>query len=76
METKQTPITAVTTNNIKRGIVDRNLTRNALAVQSGISSTSFNRKLDHRPELFTLKDLGDIAEALDVQLVDLITEAA
>jgi DNA-binding Xre family transcriptional regulator len=76
MEPKRTDVTAVATKNIKLGIVDKKLTRNALAVQAGIPASSFNRKLDIRPELFTLKDLGDIAEALGVQFEDLIRDAA
>ena len=61
---------------IKWELVDRNITRNALAIEAGIPSTSFTRKLDKHPEQFTLKDLGSIAQALDIELLELFKDAA
>jgi DNA-binding Xre family transcriptional regulator len=75
MENKPAAISAVAARNIKLELVDRSLTKNALATKAGIPSTTFTRKLDH-PEQFTLKDLGSIAEALDVRFEDLLKDAA
>jgi len=75
METEPTAISAVAARNIKIELVDRSLTKNALAIKAGIPSTTFDRKLNH-PEQFTLKDLGFIAKALDVPFTDLLKGAA
>lgn len=69
-------ISAAAARNIKSELVDRNLTRNALAVLAGIPSTNFSRKLDKHPELFTLEDIGDIAESLGLRFGDLLKDAA
>lgn len=60
---------------IKLELIDKNLTKNALATRAGIASTSFTRKLEH-PEQFTLKDLGSIAQALEIELTDFFQDAA
>jgi transcriptional regulator with XRE-family HTH domain len=60
---------------IKLELIDKNLTKNALATRAGIASTSFTRKLEH-PEQFTLKDLGSIAQALEIDLTDFFQDAA
>jgi DNA-binding Xre family transcriptional regulator len=75
METKPTA-SAAAARKIKFGLVDNKLTRNALAVRAGIPTTTFSRKLDQKPEAFTLKELGDIAEALGIQFEDLFRSAA
>jgi len=68
-------ITETAKRNICLKIVDKGLNRNLLATKAGIPSTSFNRKLDH-PEQFTLKDLGSIAQALEIDLTELFKDAA
>ena len=68
-------ITATAKRNIIVSIVDKGLTRNAVAIKAGIPSTTFIRKLDH-PEQFTLKDLGSIAQALEIELTELLRDAA
>jgi len=68
-------ITATAKRNILVRLVDKGLTKNSLATEAGIPSTSFDRKLKH-PEQFTLKDLGSIAQALDIELKDLFKEPA
>lgn len=60
---------------IKLELIDQNISKNALATRAGIASTSFTRKLEH-PEQFTLKDLGNIAQALEIELKDLFQDAA
>ncbi|AHB31646.1 putative transcriptional regulator [Arthrobacter phage vB_ArS-ArV2] len=75
MEIEEADISAVTGRNIKLGLLDKNLSRNALALRAGIPSTTFTRKLNC-PTDFTLRELGQVAEALDVKVVDLIKGAA
>ncbi|QIG57711.1 helix-turn-helix DNA binding domain protein [Arthrobacter phage Shoya] len=75
METNPPPVSVVAARNIKSHLVDQGLTKNALAIKAKIPATTFDRKLG-RPEQFTLKDLGDIAEALNVTFEHLIKGAA
>lgn len=71
MEIEEADLISATIRNIKRGRIDQDLTKNALAIKAGIASTTFNRKLNC-PADFTLRELGQVAEALNVKLVDLI----
>lgn len=71
METNGGDITATTNQNIIRGIVELDISRNAVARKSGIPLTTFNRKLDGHAD-FTLRELGKIAESLDRQLADIL----
>jgi len=75
MDQNNPTISAVAARNIKLALVDRDLKKNALAIKAGIPTTSFDRKLNH-PEQFTLKDLGCIAQALDIHFADLLKDAA
>jgi len=76
METNPTvEIHSTTKRNILVRLVDKGLTKNSLATTAGIPSTTFDRKLKH-PEQFTLKDLGSIAQALDIELKELFKDAA
>jgi len=76
METNPTvEIHSTTKHNILHKMIDKGLKQNALAINAGIPSTTFDRKLKH-PEQFTLKDLGSIAQALDIELKDLFKDAA
>lgn len=75
METKRAAPEAVS-RNIKALIADHATTKNELATKAGISSTSFFRKLDHKPETFNLAELGSIADALGLKLEDLVKDAA
>ena len=74
METTGGAINA-TARKIKLELFNRDISKNALATRAGIASTSFTRKLEH-PEQFTLKDLGSIAQALEIDLADLFKDAA
>lgn len=68
-------LSAATTRNIEQALADKNLTRNTLATKSGIPKSTLYRNLNH-PEQFTLRELGQIAEALEVPFVDLVKDAA
>jgi DNA-binding phage protein len=71
METNDGDITAATNRNILLGIVETKNSRNAVAREAGIPLTTFNRKLDGHGD-FTLRELGQIAKALDRQLADIL----
>lgn len=75
MENNPIEIHSVTRRNILLGIHDKGITKNAVAVRAGIPSTTFTRKLDH-PEQFTLKDLGSIAQVLEIELTELVRKVA
>lgn len=74
METTTAAITTATNRNILLGIVEKNTTRNAVARKAGIPATSFNRKLDGKAA-WTIPELGDVAEALDKTLWDIVLPA-
>jgi DNA-binding Xre family transcriptional regulator len=75
MGTEEAAVSAATLRNIKLGLVDKDLTKNALAVRAGIASSTFNRKLNS-PTDFTLRELGQVAKALDLKLEDIIRDVA
>lgn len=64
-------ITATTNHNILLAIVKQNSTKNAVARAAGIPSTTFNRKVDGKAD-FTLRELGDVAQALNLTLGDIL----
>lgn len=64
-------ISAATSRNILLGILEKGSTKNATAVKAGIPSTTFTRKLNSSGD-FTLAELGQIAEALDLQIADIL----
>lgn len=71
METNDGDITATTNRNILLGIAELGTNRNAVARRAGIPLTTFNRKLGGHTD-FTLRELGQIAKALDRQLADIL----
>lgn len=75
MATNYTAVSTATKRNILLGIIDKGTSRSATAAKAGISSSTFHRKLNN-PEQFTLKDLGSIAQALDIELKDILKDAA
>jgi predicted transcriptional regulator len=64
-----------TIRNIEQALASKDITRNALAAKSGIPKSTLYRNLDH-PDKFTLRELGQIATALEVTLVELVKDAA
>lgn len=75
MENESTAAGSTTSKNILLGLAEKRLSKNELAVRAGIPSSTFYRKLEH-PEQFTLKDLGCIAQALEIPFVELLKDAA
>lgn len=75
MGIKQANQSAATTKNIEHALGEKNLTKSALAAKAGIAQSTFYRNLGH-PEKFTLREIGLIADALDLPLTDLLKDAA
>lgn len=71
MEMNLTAISAATNRNILLGILEKGSTKNATAVKAGIPSTTFTRKLNSSAD-FTIRELGQIAEALDLEFADIL----
>lgn len=74
IEHRRTQSAPQITKNIRRLIGERGTSPFAVAKDAGIPDTSFYRKLDQRPHKFTVEELAEIAEALGVQVVDLVRE--
>lgn len=72
METNNTDsvIRGVNTN-ILVGIVRNNSSKNATATKAGIPISTFSRKLNGHGD-FSIRELGMIADALDLKLEDLL----
>jgi predicted transcriptional regulator len=66
---------AAITKNIDQSLTEQNLTRNALSDKAGIPKSTLYRNLD-RPERFKVFELGQIAAALGMPLIELITDDA
>lgn len=75
MGTNTSALSATTKQNILLGILEKGTTKNAVALKAGIAPTTFDRKLKNAGA-FTVAELGQIAEALDLKFADLIKEAA
>lgn len=72
METNNTGvITTATNHNILLAIVKQKTTKNAVAQKAGIPATTFNRKVDGKAD-FTIRELGEVAEALGLELADIL----
>jgi DNA-binding phage protein len=68
-------LSAATNRNIMLGILDKGTTKNATAIKAGIAPNTFYRKLNSCAD-FTLRELGQIADALDLKLEDMLKDAA
>lgn len=71
----QASLSAATTRNIEQALATKDITRNALAIKSGIPKSTLYRNLDH-PDKFTLRELGQIAQALEIPFAELVKDAA
>lgn len=71
METNTDEITSATITNILVGIVRKGSSKSSLAKSAGIPLTTFSRKINGHGD-FTLRELGDIAKALDLVLADIL----
>lgn len=67
-------LTSATNDTILHQIAKRNTNRNALAARAGVPSSTFNRKVDGHGE-WTVKELAQIAEALDLELPEVLLKA-
>lgn len=74
MGTNLSALSATARKNILSRIEEIDSNKNATANKAGIPATSFDRNLKN-PLKFSLEDLGNIAEALDMGLGDIIKGA-
>lgn len=75
MGIEEASLSAAITKNIEQALEDKNLTRNELAARACIAKSTLYRNMN-RPENFTIREAGQIAEALDVGLIDILRETA
>ena len=75
MGTEAASLKAALTKNIDQAIATQGLTRNALADKAGIPKSTLYRNIE-RPEKFNFAELGQIAEALEIPLTELIKDTA
>ncbi|BCW61905.1 hypothetical protein [Arthrobacter sp. StoSoilB22] len=66
-------ITSATNETILHQITKRRTNRNAVAARAGVPSSTFNRKVDGHGD-WTVKELGQIAEALDMKLPEVLLQ--
>lgn len=71
MEPNNNAVTTATNRNILLGILTKGTSKNATATKAGIPISTFNRKLNNTGD-FTLRELGQIADALDLTLADIL----
>ena len=71
MATNYSAVTTATNENIVLGIHRKGTSKNAIATKAGIPISTFTRKLNNTGD-FTLRELGQIAEALDLDLADIL----
>jgi predicted transcriptional regulator len=71
MENNTDEITSTVNTNILVGIVRRSISKNAVARNAGIPLTTFSRKVNGHGD-FTLRELGAIAAAIDMELGDIL----
>lgn len=75
MEPNNSAVVTATNRKILLEILATGTSKNAIATKAGISTSSFHRKVTGKTD-FTLRELGKVAEALDVKLEDIIKDAA
>lgn len=75
MEPNSAAVVTATNRNIILEILTRGTSKNAIATRAGISTSSFHRKVTGKTD-FTLRELGKVAEALEVKIEDIIKDAA
>ncbi len=75
MEPNNNAVVTATNRNILLEILTRGTSKNAIATKANISTSSFHRKVTGKTD-FTLRELGQVAEALNLPIEDIIRNAA
>lgn len=75
MGSEEASLSAAITKNIEQALENKHLTRNELASRASIAKSTLYRNMN-RPENFTIHEAGRIAEALDLDLIDILKETA
>ena len=73
MGTQPPPINEAITKNIEQALQDKNISKHELSDLAGIAKSTFYRNMKH-PEKFTIRETAQIADALDVGLIDILRE--
>lgn len=71
MATNNSAVSTAINRNILLGILTKGTSKTAVATKAGIAYSTFNRKINNASD-FTLRELGQIAEALDLELADIL----
>lgn len=71
MQPNNPAVVTATNQNILLEILTTGTSKNAIAIKAGISTSSFHRKVTGKTD-FTLRELGQVAEALNLPLEDVI----
>ena len=71
MATNYSAVTTATNENIILGMFRKGISKNATAAKAGIPTSTFTRKISNTGD-FTLRELAQIAEALDLDLGDIL----
>ena len=74
MGTEPARLNAAITKNIDQALEDQNITRHELSEMAGISKSTFYRNMKYPAEKFTIRETGQIAEALGVGLLDILKD--
>ena len=75
MEPNNAAVVTATNRKILLEILTRGTSKNAIATRADISTSSFHRKVTGKTD-FTLRELGRVAEALEVKIEDIVKDAA
>lgn len=75
MGIEEAGLSAAITKNIEQALENKNLTRNELATRACIAKSTLYRNMN-RPENFTIREAGQIAEALNLGLIDILKDAS
>jgi len=70
--TNHADVVSATNEKIVLGAFNKGISHSALAKKAGIPTSTFHRKLHKNPGDFTLRELGQIAEALELGLGDIL----
>lgn len=75
MGTNDNAVVTATNRSILLEILTKGTSKNAIAARANISTSSFHRKVTGKTD-FTLRELGRVAEALELKIEDIIKGAA
>lgn len=75
MGIEEASLSAAITKNIEQALDDKNITKNELVARTTIAKSTFYRNMK-RPDSFTCREVGEIAKALNMGIIDLVRDVA